>query len=112
MKTPKQTVREGAKCQAIAITEIILDSGNKVVACERSVKSPSETSVDARSHDQATRRISASRVSILRTSATIGICARVLAYRMSAESANPLLLGWIKELWDVAKERNSKGATT
>ncbi|KAL9130304.1 MAG: hypothetical protein Q9217_001479 [Psora testacea] len=26
--------------------------------------------------------------------------------------ANPLLLGWVKEIYDLAKERNSKGATT
>ena len=26
--------------------------------------------------------------------------------------ANPLLLGWVKEWWDTARERNSKGVTT
>jgi len=30
----------------------------------------------------------------------------------SDASANPLLLGWVKEWWDVARERNSKGAAT
>jgi crossover junction endonuclease MUS81 len=29
-----------------------------------------------------------------------------------ANSANPLLLGWVKEWYDAAKERNSKGVTT
>lgn len=28
------------------------------------------------------------------------------------ESANPLLLSWVKEWWDTARERNSKGVTT
>ncbi|KAH8884551.1 endonuclease [Thozetella sp. PMI_491] len=31
---------------------------------------------------------------------------------MADESANPLLLGWVKEWWDTARERNSKGVTT
>lgn len=30
---------------------------------------------------------------------------------MSEECANPLLLGWIKEWLDQARERNSKGVT-
>jgi hypothetical protein len=30
---------------------------------------------------------------------------------MSEECANPLLLGWIKEWLDQARERNSKGLT-
>ena len=29
-----------------------------------------------------------------------------------SESANPLLLQWVKEWWDTAREKNSKGATT
>jgi len=29
---------------------------------------------------------------------------------MADECANPLLLGWLKEWWDQARERNSKGA--
>ncbi len=28
------------------------------------------------------------------------------------DCANPLLLGWVKEWWDTARERNSKGVTT
>jgi len=36
-----------------------------------------------------------------------------MASLASGEScANPLLLSWVKEWWDTAKERNSKGATT
>ena len=31
---------------------------------------------------------------------------------MTTTSANPLLLEWLKESYDVAKERNSKGVTT
>ena len=31
---------------------------------------------------------------------------------MAEECANPLLAQFLKEWWDVAKERNSKGATT
>lgn len=31
---------------------------------------------------------------------------------MASTCANPLLLEWIKEIYDVAKERNSKGVTT
>ena len=31
---------------------------------------------------------------------------------MADECANPLLAQFLKEWWDVAKERNSKGATT
>lgn len=34
-----------------------------------------------------------------------------LAITMSEECANPLLLGWIKEWLDQARERNSKGVT-
>lgn len=30
---------------------------------------------------------------------------------MATECANPLLLDWLKEWWDQARERNSKGAT-
>lgn len=30
---------------------------------------------------------------------------------MSEDSANPLLLGWIKEWLDQARERSSRGAT-
>ncbi len=30
---------------------------------------------------------------------------------MPEECANPMLLGWIKEWYDVARERSSKGAT-
>lgn len=30
---------------------------------------------------------------------------------MSEDCANPLLLGWIKEWLDQARERNSKGVT-
>ena len=30
----------------------------------------------------------------------------------AAECANPLLAQFLKEWWDIAKERNSKGATT
>jgi crossover junction endonuclease MUS81 len=30
---------------------------------------------------------------------------------MAEDCANPLLLGWIKEWLDQARERNSKGAT-
>lgn len=33
------------------------------------------------------------------------------AATMSEECANPLLLGWIKEWLDQARERNSKGVT-
>ncbi|KAK0734436.1 ERCC4 domain-containing protein [Lasiosphaeria miniovina] len=29
-----------------------------------------------------------------------------------ASCANPLMLGWVKEWWDTARERNSKGVTT
>lgn len=36
---------------------------------------------------------------------------RHLQPRMSEECANPLLLGWIKEWLDQARERNSKGVT-
>ena len=31
---------------------------------------------------------------------------------MTTNGANPLLLEWLKEMYDVAKERNSKGVTT
>lgn len=31
---------------------------------------------------------------------------------MTEECANPLLLKWIKEWYDQARERNSKGVTT
>ena len=31
---------------------------------------------------------------------------------MASTCANPLLLDWIKEIYDLAKERNSKGITT
>ncbi len=31
---------------------------------------------------------------------------------MTSTCANPLLLEWIKEIYDLAKERNSKGHTT
>ena len=31
---------------------------------------------------------------------------------MALTCANPLLLEWIKEIYDLAKERNSKGVTT
>ena len=31
---------------------------------------------------------------------------------MTTSNANPLLLEWLKELYEVARERNSKGATT
>ena len=31
---------------------------------------------------------------------------------MATTCANPLLLEWIKEIYDLAKERNSKGVTT
>ena len=33
------------------------------------------------------------------------------AFAMSGECANPLLLGWIKEWLDQARERNTKGVT-
>ena len=31
---------------------------------------------------------------------------------MATDCANPLLLEWVKELYDVAKDRNTKGVTT
>lgn len=37
---------------------------------------------------------------------------RLLPPAIMAECANPLLLAWVKEKWDQARDRNSKGAST
>ena len=40
------------------------------------------------------------------------LCTLMAAAMPPATCANPLLLEWIKEIYDLARERNTKGVTT
>ena len=62
--------------------------------------------------DLAIWRVTASRNQDFVLLLSYVVILRKLAPAMAAQCANPLLLGFLKEWWDLARDQSSKGAAT